>query len=157
MIEKKVLIADYDANSLDFLIKIIEPLNVQVVKASDGKEAYEKFKEEKPDLVILEAMLPKLHGFDLCLKIFQETKGTIPVIIVSGLYRGPHYRNEALFSFKASDYFEKPLDKKRFIESVSNLLYEEAEIEEKLPSPDEVIERLTNMLSSQGSPLKGKK
>ena len=38
---------------------------------------------EHPDVIVLEAMLPKLHGFDLCQKIYNETKGSVPVVIAS--------------------------------------------------------------------------
>lgn len=51
--------------------------------------AYEKYQTEKPDLIILEAMLPKLHGFDLAQKIYKETQGRVPVVIITGLYKGP--------------------------------------------------------------------
>lgn len=43
---------------------------------------------EKPDLVVLEAMLPKLHGFDLTQKISRETQGRVPVVLISPFKRG---------------------------------------------------------------------
>ena len=108
MAEKKILIVDYDAKNLEHMIELFAPYQLQVVQASDGQEAYDRYKEEKPDLIILEAMLPKLHGFDLTQKIYSETKGSVPIVIVTGLYKGTQYKNEALRSFGAADYFEKP-------------------------------------------------
>ena len=102
-------------------------------QAADGQAAYDKFKSEKPDLVILEAILPKIHGFDLTKKISQESGGRVPVIIVTGLYRGPQYKHEALSSFGAADYFEKPVDPEKFVASVIQLLHDEEDIEEELP------------------------
>ncbi|MGB9893021.1 MAG: response regulator, partial [Candidatus Saccharicenans sp.] len=60
MTEKKVLIVDYDLSSLDSLTRILKNIKVQIIQATDGAQAYDLFKEEKPDLVILEAILPKL-------------------------------------------------------------------------------------------------
>jgi DNA-binding response OmpR family regulator len=149
MIDKKILIVDYDAGSLELLAGLLGPYRFQVVKASDGQSAYEKFKEEKPDLVILEAILPKIHGFDLTKRISEETHGRVPVIIVTGLYRGPQYRLEALSTFGAADYFEKPVDKEKLLRSVMNLLNEDEEIEEDLPDSEHVIEALSRRIGTQ--------
>ena len=148
MTDKKILIVDYDNASLAALAAMVEPYRYQVVKASDGQAAYEKFTEEKPDLVILEAILPKIHGFDLTRRISEETHGRVPVIIVTGLYRGPQYRMEALSTFGAADYFEKPVDKDKLLRSVMSLLNEEEEIEEDLPDPDQVIKALSERLKA---------
>jgi len=143
MADKKILIVDYDSNSLDSMAKIFEPYEFQIIKATDGLSAYDMFQREKPDLVILEAMLPKLHGFDLAKKISNESKGKVPVIIVTGLYRGPVYRNEALNYLGASEYLEKPIDEAKIVESALNLLKEEEEIKEELPDSDAILESLS--------------
>lgn len=142
MAEKKILIIDYDTKSLDYLAKLFDIYEYQIVKATDGLSGYDAFKSEKPDLIILEAMLPKLHGFDLTKKISQETNHKVPIIVVSGVYRGPQYRNEALNYLGASDYFEKPIDEAKLIESVLNRLEEGAGIEEELPDSDSIIKGL---------------
>jgi DNA-binding response OmpR family regulator len=143
MANKKILIVDYDSNSLDSMASIFEPYEFQIIKATDGLSAYDSFQKEKPDLVILEAMLPKLHGFDLAKKISTESKGRVPVIIVTGLYRGPVYRNEALNYLGASEYFEKPYEEAKLVESALNLLKEEEEIKEELPDSDAILESLS--------------
>ena len=148
MTDKKILIVDYDNASLSALADMVEPYRFQVVKASDGQAAYEKFIEEKPDLVILEAILPKVHGFDLTKRISEETHGRVPVIIVTGLYRGPQYRMEALSTFGAADYFEKPGDKDKLLTARRSLLNEDEEIEEDLPDPDRVIKALSARLKA---------
>jgi DNA-binding response OmpR family regulator len=146
MPDKKILIVDYDPKCLVALSTLFEHLGFQIIKASDGKAAYEKFKSEKPDLIVLEAMLPKLHGFDLTQKIYQETKGNIPVIIVTGLYKGSQYRNEAIRTFGAADYFEKPYDDDKLVKAVMNLLKTDVEIDEDLPDPDSVLNSLSKLM-----------
>jgi len=144
MSEKKIMIVDYDAQSLETLARLLKSQKLQIIKATDGQMAYEKFHKEKPDLVILEAILPKIHGFDLTKKISQESMGRVPVVIVTGLYRGPKYRHEALSTFGASDYFEKPVDAERFVGTVRQLLQEEEDIIESLPDSNAVIESLSH-------------
>jgi DNA-binding response OmpR family regulator len=156
MAEKKILIVDYDTPSLDSLTKLIKSQKIQVVTASDGQTGYEKFRSEKPDLVILEAMLPKIHGFDLTKKITQESGGQVPVVIVTGLYKGPQYRHEAISSFGASDYFEKPVDPDRFVETIRQLIRDEEEIDEALPDSNTVIENLAQKARDRAAQGKAK-
>lgn len=142
MSDKKILVVDYEASSLEGLTRILKNLKVQVIQASDGSQAYDLFKGEKPDLVITEAILPKLHGFDLTRKIVQESGGTVPVIILTGLYKGPQYRHEALTSLGAAEYLEKPVDPETLLDAVNRLLTAEDEIQDALPDPDSVISLL---------------
>jgi len=145
MAEKKILVVDYDTDSLETLSDLVSGKNVQVIKATDGQKAYDKYSSEKPDLIVLEAMLPKLHGFDLTQKIYKETNGGIPIIIVTGLYKGAQYRNEAIRSFGAAAYFEKPYDKEKLLDTINRLLHDEVKIEDELPEPEAVMKIIKQM------------
>jgi DNA-binding response OmpR family regulator len=155
MAGKKILIVDYDTKSIESLSKLFEGYEIEVITAMDGVDAYEKFKSDEPDLVLLEAMLPRMHGFDLAQKINFDTKGRIPVIIVTAVYKGHQYRNEALRTFGVSDYYEKPYDQDKLVNRVLSLIGERGEVEEDiseipgLPDPDSVIETLTEMLKKK--------
>ncbi|TET70703.1 MAG: response regulator, partial [Candidatus Aminicenantes bacterium] len=155
MAGKKILIVDYDTKSIESLSKLFEGYEIEVMTAMDGVEAYEKFKSDEPDLVLLEAMLPRMHGFDLAQKINFDTKGRIPVIIVTAVYKGHQYRNEALRTFGVSDYYEKPYDQDKLVNRVLSLIGEREEVEEDiseipgLPDPDSVIETLKEMLKKK--------
>ncbi|HAV42130.1 MAG: response regulator [Candidatus Saccharicenans sp.] len=139
MSEKKILVVDYDQASLESLTRVLKDLKVQIIQATDGAQAYDLFKEEKPDLVILEAILPKLHGFDLTKKITQESKGSVPVIIITALYKGPQYKHEAMTNLGASEYLEKPVNPEVLLEAVNRLLTAEEDIEDVLPDLETVI------------------
>jgi DNA-binding response OmpR family regulator len=154
MAAKKILIVDYDTKSIDSLSKLFDAKKIQVITATDGVEAYEKFKTEEPDLVLLEAMLPRMHGFDLAQKISYDTRGRVPVIIVTAVYKGHQYRNEALRTFGVSDYFEKPYDEDKLVDRVLSLIGEGESMRDiseipGLPSPDSVIKTLTEMLKKK--------
>ncbi len=157
MAEKKIMVVDFDKRSLDSLVKLLEPHDFTIVKAMDGAEAYEKFKSEEPNLVILEAMLPKLHGFDLTHKIFKETKGKVPVIIITSVYKGHQYRSEALRNLGASEYFEKPYDKEKLLDTVLKLVQDKEEKGEEIPeiqgvpSEETVIKNLAQRIKKRSS------
>lgn len=155
MAGKKILIVDYDKKSIESLSKLFEAHEIEVMTSMDGVDAYEKFKADEPDLVLLEAMLPRMHGFDLAQKIYQDTKGRVPVIIITAVYKGHQYRNEAIRTFGVSDYYEKPYDQDKLVNRVLSLIGEREEVEEDiseipgLPDPDSVIETLTEMLKKK--------
>lgn len=156
MAEKKILLVDYDTKNRDALAAIFAPYRFHVFLASDGQAAYDSFKIESPDLVILEAILPKLHGFDLTKRITQESKGRTSVIIVTGLYRGPQYKHEALTSFGAAAYFEKPFNNDTLLQTALDLLKEKSDFGVDLPTAAEVVrflaERLKSDVSAPGAP-----
>ncbi|MDW7759730.1 MAG: response regulator [Acidobacteriota bacterium] len=153
MTEKKILIVDYDARSLEALAEMLSSSRLTIIRAADGQEAYDLFLSENPDCVVLEAILPKIHGFDLTRRIHQESNGRVPVIIVTGLYRGPQYRHEALSCLGAADYFEKPVDPGKFRAAIQKLLRDDEDIDEDLPNADDVIAGLTRRIH----PRPGKK
>lgn len=154
MAEKKILIVDYEKNSIETLKTLFLPFNLQVITASDGQSAYEKFFKEKPDLVLLEPMLPKLHGFELVKKIREESEGDTPIIIVTALYKGSQYRNEAIKSLGVTEYFEKPYDDEVLLNAVLNIIHDEVPIEEELPNPEDIMKTLSELADSL--PEKGK-
>ncbi len=152
MAEKKILVVDYDAKGLASMVKLLKTNRFQVVAAADGQAGYDAFTAEKPDLVVLEAMLPKVHGFDLTRKISRETQGRIPVVLVTGLYKGPQYRHEAMSGFGAAEYFEKPLDPDAFLTVIRRLLHDEDDIDEELPDSNAVIDTLSRRDRGHGAP-----
>jgi len=152
MAEKKILVVDYDAVSLGNLTKLLKANKFRVITAADGQAGWEAFLAEKPDLVVLEAMLPKLHGFDLTQKICRETQSKVPVVLITGLYKGPQYRQEATSGLGAAEYFEKPVDENAFIAAIRRLLHDEDEFDEELPDSNAVIEALSRRGRGPGSP-----
>jgi DNA-binding response OmpR family regulator len=107
MAAKKVLIIDFDPEFLKSASLRLKEIGVEVLTATDGQAGLESFRAERPDLVITEAMLPKIHGFDLCARITSDAARRAPVIVVSGVYRDAVYKTEALRTFGAIAYFEK--------------------------------------------------
>ncbi len=122
MRNEKILVVEFEENSLNSLLQLLQTEGFEVVTAKDGHEGLLKFESENPDLVILEPMLLKLHGFDLCRKISKDSPKKIPVIITTGFYKGEHYKSEAIETFGAAAFFEKPYKGEELLTTIHDLL-----------------------------------
>ena len=119
----KILVVD-DDRVIQQLIEVnLELEGYEVVKASNGEEALEMFASERPDLVILDVMMPKLNGKDVCrkLKSDPETAKT-PIIFLSA--RAQEMDVEAGLELGADAYVTKPFDPSTLLDTVSSLLGE---------------------------------
>ncbi len=127
MNDRKILIVDFDEDSLSSLSGLVNEEGFQAETATDGLSGYEKFRAEDYDLVILEPMLPKLHGFELCKKISQDPFKKTPIIVVTGIYREPSCKKEALQVYGASAFFTKPWNKDDLRAKMLQLLVDKKE------------------------------
>ncbi len=84
--KKKILIVEDDRSLQNALVEMIGRENFEVTSAFDGEEAMEKLKEEKPDLILLDIILPKKNGYEVLeeIKKGEEIKN-IPVLILTNL------------------------------------------------------------------------
>ena len=105
----RLLAVDDDFDILRMLDRTLKSAGYIVDLARDGREAEQKLKSEKYDLVVLDAMLPHVHGFEICARLKASTRTRkMPVILVSAVYRGWRYAHDARETFGADDYLEKP-------------------------------------------------
>ena len=77
----RILVADSDLPMLRFLRSNLEMGGYQVVLAADGEEALEKAERELPDLVVLDVMLPRVDGVEVCRRIREWSQ--VPIIMLS--------------------------------------------------------------------------
>ncbi|HUT78534.1 MAG TPA: response regulator, partial [Polyangia bacterium] len=118
---KKVLVVD-DEDDIRLLIsRVLTEKGYAVVTAGRGLEAIQKVQTENPDMIILDAMLPEVHGFDICKKIKGSRKyGHIPVIMISAIYRGWRYAQDLKDSYGVDDFIEKPFKIGEFLKKVES-------------------------------------
>ena len=116
---KKILVVD-DEDDIRLLIsRVLSEKGHKVVTAGRGLEAIKMVQTENPDMIILDAMLPEVHGFDICKKIKGSKKyGHIPVIMISAIYRGWRYAQDLKDSYGVDDFMEKPFKLGEFVEKV---------------------------------------
>lgn len=106
-LRRKILLADDDSTFRRILGDILGKAGYDVSLAEDGEKALEKAVSEKPDLVITDGLMPKLHGFQVC-KAVKELNPETKVIMLTAIYTSPNYRWEAHAKFHADDIITKP-------------------------------------------------
>jgi DNA-binding response OmpR family regulator/Fe2+ transport system protein FeoA len=120
--KRLVLVVDDEPTVLLLASRAVEKRGFAVERAVDGAEALEKAARLLPDLILLDAMLPKVHGFEVCMRLRADAlTRRIPVIIMTAVYRGWRFAQDARETFGAEDYVEKPFhvdDLQRRVEAV---------------------------------------
>ena len=105
-----VLLIDYEPASIEQMKGPLLAAGYHVEVVFDGIAGLKAFKELKPDLVLIEAMIPKKHGFEVCQEIKKTPEGkNTPVVIATSIYKGRKYRNQALKNYGCDEYLEKPV------------------------------------------------
>ncbi len=119
--KKKILVVDDEADMQSVISYRLEVNGYAVSVASDGQEGLSKVKAEKPDLVLLDLMLPKITGFELCRMLkFDDAYKNLPIIILSALDQQED-RKKAIES-GADAYFIKPFDLGLLLTKIDSLL-----------------------------------
>lgn len=103
----KILVVDDDASIRRSLTRVLERNGYEVFTAADGEEALDRMRSERPDLVILDIMLPKMNGYIVCAKL-REIEADVPVIFLSA--KGDIVDKTMGFRSGADDYMTKPFD-----------------------------------------------
>lgn len=117
----RVLLVEDDRDLVDFLQHMLESEKYQVVVAMDGEEALKRARAERPDVILLDVLLPKMHGFEVCQRLRQDP-GTclIPIIMVTSLTA----IKDRLTGFKlgADEYISKPFEPIELLARVERLI-----------------------------------
>ncbi len=107
--QSSILIVDDDAEDLASVERTLRGIGSEMISIKDPHEVMPKVHRHRPDVVIIDALLPGLSGFDLCkqIKSDPQLKAT-QVLILTGVYLRQQYRHEALQQFKADAFLTKP-------------------------------------------------
>ena len=107
--KKKILVVDDSRTALFMVTTILRKERYDLVTASDGEQALEMAASERPDLILMDVIMPRKTGFEACreLKRREDTKA-IPVILVTT--RGEGENVEAGFQSGCNDYVTKPIN-----------------------------------------------
>ena len=124
MSKKYVLIVDDDPDLVETVCMMLENKGYEVGKAYDGVEGEEAIKERQPDLLVLDVMMPRKDGYQLCaeLKADSATKD-IPVILLTAVGEAvptTSYTHAQGMSTEAEEYIPKPVDSKTLVETVDS-------------------------------------
>jgi len=125
---KKILAVDDDPDIRDALTMILESQGYKVITAQDGIEALANLKAEKPDLMILDLLMPKMDGWAVC-KELQDPRWAkyrdIPILILTSVREEAsrrRYELETGLELDVDDYVEKPFSPDILLERVGRLV-----------------------------------
>ncbi len=121
---KLILVVDDDPDLVEAISMKLENENYRVTKAYDGIQAWEKIKEERPDLIILDVMMPRKDGYKVCdeLKNDPEYKDITVVLLtaVGSAVTSTSYTHRDGRTTLADEYIPKPVDLDKLMEIVKD-------------------------------------
>jgi len=118
---KKILIADDKPEVLELVRVSLGSEDYQIIDASDGKEALEKIKKEKPDLVLLDIVMPKMDGFEVLNKLKKDPQiKEIPIIMLTA--KGQKIDQEKGQRLGAAGYIVKPFSPSALLTKIEEML-----------------------------------
>lgn len=144
----KILAVDDNPINLKLLSKALVNSNYQILTADSGQEAFKLAVSEKPDIILLDVMMPEMDGYEVCKKLRErEDTRYIPVIFLSA-------KNESTdkargLALGAVDYLTKPFDTMEINARVRNHLTANQKITELLRKNEELQESLKNISTAQ--------
>jgi len=116
-----VLVVDDNQQNLELLQAYLEDVDCQTVPARDGLEALEIIAKEPPDLILLDVMMPKMSGFEVCKRIKNDPKTSdIPVIMVTALNEFGDI--ERAIDSGTDDFLSKPVNKLELLTRIKTML-----------------------------------
>ena len=118
MANEKILIADDDKNICELLRLYLEKEGYATCIANDGEEGLEKFNQLKPDMVLLDVMMPKMDGLEVCRRI--RKLGNTPVMMLTA--KGETFDKVLGLELGADDYMVKPFDTKEVVARIKAVL-----------------------------------
>ena len=113
--QKTVLIVEDEKNIVDILRFNLQREGYQTLEAYDGEDGLNKARSEKPDLILLDVMLPRMNGFDVC-RALRQAGDNVPVIILTA--REEETDKVLGLEIGADDYITKPFSMRELIARV---------------------------------------
>ena len=118
---QKILVTEDSQTILDMVKDLLEGEGYSVITAMDGQEAFNKAKSEKPDLIILDLMLPKLDGYKVCRMLkFDDNYKHIPIVIFTA--RASEADRKMGGDVAADAYITKPFQPEELLSKVRDLI-----------------------------------
>ena len=116
-----VLVVDDNQQNLELLQVYLEDVDCQSIPASDGPEALDIIAKEPPDLILLDVMMPKMSGFEVCRRIKNDPKTSdIPVIMVTALNEFGDI--DRAIDSGTDDFLSKPVNKLELLTRIKTML-----------------------------------
>ncbi len=152
MNQYKILIVDDDANICELLRLYLEKDGFSTVVANDGEQAVEFVNKHNPDLVLLDIMLPKLDGWQVCREIRKSSN--VPIIMLTA--KGETFDKILGLELGADDYISKPFDTKEVVARIKAVLRRTNENDNKDKVSEVRFDKLTVNITNYELVVNGK-
>jgi DNA-binding response OmpR family regulator/curved DNA-binding protein CbpA len=120
-LSKTILVVEDDKVIQRMLVETLEAEGFAVIAEKDGDWALRTFESKEVDFLILDILIPVMNGFQVAEKIRKTPKGkSVPILMISGIYRGLNHRQEAIRKYGVVDYLDKPLRMEKIREILRN-------------------------------------
>lgn len=120
--EKRVLVVDDDKINLKLIKNALTKIGMEVLTAEDGLKGLDMARTRKPQIILLDMLIPKIHGLDLCAKIKDDyILEDTSLLLMTAVYKHPSFKQDIQKS-GADFYFEKPLDMKKLTKTVREIM-----------------------------------
>jgi len=118
-----VLVVEDESDMLAIVSLLIRSLGYGLIVARDGEEGLRLGKLHRPELVLSDALLPKMDGREMC-KLLKEDSAlqSVKTVVMTGVYTYNKYKSEALLAFKVDAYIFKPINMDELKSTISKLL-----------------------------------
>ena len=121
MPKSRILIADDNPTNVELLEAYLAEMDCEIAVAADGRQTLEKVAEFQPDLILLDIMMPKLSGFEVCKKI-KEDPATRHIMVLMVTALGELGDIERAVAAGCDDFLSKPINKYALVKRVENML-----------------------------------
>lgn len=122
----KILLVDDDPDFCEATKTILESKSFEVSIAYDGEEGWEKVKADRPDLIVLDVMMPKKDGYEMCKELKADQKyADIPVLLLTAVAEKvstTSYTSLMGMETEADDYIDKPVEPNELVKRIETLL-----------------------------------
>jgi len=150
--QPNILVVDDIPLNVELLRTYLKSAGYFVLEANDGEEALKSVAQNKPDLVLLDIMMPKINGFEVCQKLKSDTKTQfVPIVLVTAL-QSIEDKVKGIES-GADDFITKPFNKLELLARVKSLLrikFLHDELEKKIAQLNEARKRLQQLAVTDG-------
>ncbi len=117
MSRPSILIVDDTPELLTLLTHLLKDAGFDVQPAGRGKEALQAAQSQQPALAVIDLLLPDMTGYQLA-EALRRQFPTLPIVFITGVFKGPRQSYQARQKYGVTDYFEKPFDARALIEAV---------------------------------------
>jgi len=115
----RVLVADDSRIFRSLVVEVLRERGLEVIEAANGREALDALLAQRPQLAVLDALMPLLSGFDVISTMREKAPEYQPVIfLVTAVYKSHRWETEARQHYRVHEYLEKPLEPAELLRAV---------------------------------------